>query len=201
MTSNIFKLLIADPNILIALGCEAVIKRSNAFKTHVATCNDVEDLIAAINLYCPDIVLVNPIIVGAKIDGRLAGKAQGNIVALLYSSMRSISLSGYRRSICIDMSTEEIINIICSIKEGDGDENGGELDEKTLSPREIDVVTLVAKGMTNKEIAQYLSISIHTVITHRRNIAKKLDIHSASGITIYAIVKKLVSIEETGLIK
>ena len=48
--------------------------------------------------------------------------------------------------------------------------------------------------MTNREIADRLFLSTHTVITHRRNIARKLQIHSASGLTIYAIVNKLVEL-------
>lgn len=54
----------------------------------------------------------------------------------------------------------------------------------------------VVKGMTNKEIAENLFLSIHTVITHRRNISKKLQIHSAAGLTIYAIVNKLVTLND-----
>ena len=54
----------------------------------------------------------------------------------------------------------------------------------------------VVRGMTNKEIADVLFLSIHTVITHRRNIAKKLQIHSPAGLTIYAIVNNLVEISE-----
>ncbi|WP_308586608.1 LuxR C-terminal-related transcriptional regulator, partial [uncultured Porphyromonas sp.] len=50
--------------------------------------------------------------------------------------------------------------------------------------------------MTNKEIAEELFLSTHTVITHRRNIAKKLQIHSPSGLTIYAIMNKLVNLDE-----
>ena len=50
--------------------------------------------------------------------------------------------------------------------------------------------------MTNKEIAEKLFLSIHTVITHRRNISKKLQIHSAAGLTIYAIVNKLVTLSD-----
>ena len=65
-----------------------------------------------------------------------------------------------------------------------------------LSQREKEIVACVAKGMANKEIAEKLFISPHTVITHRRNIARKLDIHSAQGFTIYAIVNKIVDISE-----
>lgn len=65
-----------------------------------------------------------------------------------------------------------------------------------LSAREREIIVCVVKGMTNKQIADTLCISTHTVITHRRNIAAKLQIHSAAGLTIYAIVNKLVELSE-----
>ncbi len=71
-------------------------------------------------------------------------------------------------------------------------EQKGEL----LSAREREIIVCVVKGMTNKQIADTLCISAHTVITHRRNIATKLQIHSAAGLTIYAIVNKLVELSE-----
>lgn len=69
-------------------------------------------------------------------------------------------------------------------------------EEEGLSKREKEIVAYVAKGMANKEIADKLYISIHTVLTHRKNIARKLQIHSAAGLTIYAIVNKLVDIND-----
>ena len=63
-----------------------------------------------------------------------------------------------------------------------------------LSSREKDVLIQVVRGLSNKEIADVLCISTHTVITHRKNIAHKLNIHSSAGLTIYAIVNKLVDI-------
>ena len=68
--------------------------------------------------------------------------------------------------------------------------------QEALSQREKEIIVCVVKGMTNKEIADKLYLSIHTVITHRRNIARKLQIHSASGLTIYAIVNKLVELSD-----
>lgn len=65
-----------------------------------------------------------------------------------------------------------------------------------LSQREREIIACVVKGMSNKEIAGHLFISIHTVITHRRNIARKLQIHSPTLLTIYAIINKLVDISE-----
>lgn len=57
-----------------------------------------------------------------------------------------------------------------------------------LSPREIEVISLIATGKTNKEIADRLNISQTTVITHRKNITDKLGIKSVSGLTIYAVI-------------
>ena len=65
---------------------------------------------------------------------------------------------------------------------------------EALSDREKDVIVSLVQGMSNKEIADHLCISTNTVITHRRNIARKLQIHSPAGLTIYAIVNGLVDI-------
>ena len=70
---------------------------------------------------------------------------------------------------------------------------------ETLSEREKDVVIGVVQGLTNKEIADKLFIAPNTVITHRRNIARKLQIHSTAGLTIYAIVNKLIDISSVEL--
>ena len=74
-----------------------------------------------------------------------------------------------------------------------------EPDPETLSAREKEIIACVVKGMTNKEIADTLYLSVHTVITHRRNIARKLQIHSPAGLTIYAIINKLVDITDIKL--
>ena len=68
--------------------------------------------------------------------------------------------------------------------------------QEPLSAREKEIIVCVVKGLSNKQIADELCISAHTVITHRRNIAAKLQIHSPAGLTIYAIVNKLVELSE-----
>lgn len=65
-------------------------------------------------------------------------------------------------------------------------------DDKELSAREIEVLTLVCKGYINKEIAEKLNISLTTVITHRKNITEKLGIKSVSGLTMYAVMNGYV---------
>ncbi len=75
----------------------------------------------------------------------------------------------------------------------------GTIGQETLSEREKEVIVALVQGMTNKEIAAHLGISVNTVITHRRNIAQKLQIHSPAGLTIYAIVNDLVDINAVKL--
>lgn len=75
----------------------------------------------------------------------------------------------------------------------------GSDNQEMLSDREKDVIICVVQGMANKEIADHLNIALNTVITHRRNIAKKLQIHTPAGLTIYAIVNNLVDISTVKL--
>lgn len=65
-----------------------------------------------------------------------------------------------------------------------------------LSEREKEIIRGVARGKVNKEIADELCISVHTVATHRRNISAKLDIHSTAGLTIFAVIHHLVDVNE-----
>lgn len=76
------------------------------------------------------------------------------------------------------------------------EDEGKESDEATLSEREKDIVCAIARGRANKEIADELCISVHTVATHRRNIASKLGIHSPAGLAIYAIINHLVDLND-----
>ncbi len=75
--------------------------------------------------------------------------------------------------------------------------NGGD----NLSSREKEIVAAIAIGLSNKEIADRLCISVHTAATHRRNISSKLGIHSAAGLTIFAIVNNLVDVNDVKTIK
>lgn len=65
-----------------------------------------------------------------------------------------------------------------------------------ITKREEEVIACVASGMTNNEIGEKLFLSLHTIKTHRKNISKKLGIHSVSGLTVYAIMNNLISLED-----
>ena len=91
----------------------------------------------------------------------------------------------------LNVPSSKIIDVTNSFFKGQQsttEENeGGE-----LTVREKEVLKLVALGHSNKEIAGRLFISAHTVISHRKNITEKLGVKSISGLTIYAILNKLI---------
>ena len=86
--------------------------------------------------------------------------------------------------------------IISKMTEYTQSENTKNTDDVELSKRETDVLVAVAKGMMNKEIADQMNISIHTVISHRKNITRKTGIKSVSGLTVYALLNNLIDENE-----
>jgi DNA-binding CsgD family transcriptional regulator len=100
-----------------------------------------------------------------------------------FDDLIQISDSSVSISECINKNTDE--NCLCEQKAM----------KEQLSEREIDVLIQLVKGLSNKEIADILNISIHTVISHRKNITMKTGIKSESGLTIYAITRKIVSVD------
>ncbi len=95
-------------------------------------------------------------------------------------------------------STNQVLNKLYKTTESNDSKSNSNTDN--LTEREIDVLTNLVHGKSNKEIADTLNISIHTVVTHRKNISAKTGIRSQSGLTIYAISKKIISIDEIDLL-
>jgi regulator of cell morphogenesis and NO signaling len=91
---------------------------------------------------------------------------------------------------------EKALSVKNSGDEAVGDDAEQDSQFDALSDREKEIIKYVALGMSNKEIAENLCLSVHTVTTHRRNLSAKLDIHSAAGLTIFAILHNLVNLDE-----
>ncbi|MCD8137849.1 MAG: LuxR C-terminal-related transcriptional regulator [Parabacteroides gordonii] len=95
--------------------------------------------------------------------------------------------------ITIKAPQEIIIEQLQQLMTNDNSANLSGETNKDLSTREMDVLQLIVKGIANKEIADKLSISLNTVLTHRKNITAKLGIKTVSGLTFYAIMNGIIS--------
>lgn len=93
-------------------------------------------------------------------------------------------------------SAIQIQKLIQVIRQSGNKNKNAMQDNGELTSREKDVIKLIALGLSNKEIADKLFISIHTVISHRKNITEKLGIKSISGLTVYAIMNNLLDIQD-----
>ncbi len=94
--------------------------------------------------------------------------------------------------ITIDQPTSEIVSAIRKVVSRFSDP-ADETKTENLSDREIDVLKLLVTGLSGKEIADRLYISVNTVISHRKNISQKTGIKSLAGLTIYAVANKIMT--------
>jgi len=169
------------------------------FVAKVVELKELDDIPYQLNILEPDAVIINPMLLshGLKQDAKQQLKLSKKtpLVALVYNLIDEQFYRSYDGIIRINDSEANISEVISKCL----DENKISPELEELSDREKDILISVVKGMSNKEIADHHSISIHTVITHRRNIGRKLGIHSASGLTVYAIINKLIDIKEISL--
>ena len=194
--NEVIRIAIAETSVIIRGGLTAALKRlPNVQPIELLS---IEALHDCVRTQCPDMLIVNPAF-GDYFDvGKFREETSGKkirVIALVTSFVDASLLSKYDESISIFDDLERLSKKISGLLNVPSEEEDLE-NQDALSQREKEIVICVVKGMTNKEIAEKLFLSIHTVITHRRNISKKLQIHSAAGLTIYAIVNKLVTLND-----
>ena len=187
------KITIAEPSDIIRGGLVALLKRSHSFHAELYEVTDGEQLRNAVSWQKPDILIVNPGILGVFTPALIkkeTSDAEMKMVALQLTLGDAGLLKYYDEAISLTDSAEQINDkLLRLVREPEEFKR-----QEALSIREKEVVSCVVQGMTNKQIADKLCLSPHTVITHRRNISGKLGIHSTAGLTIYAIVNKLVDL-------
>lgn len=186
--------VVAESSVIVRSGLMAVLKRMGNLRMEVSEITDVSNLALQLKRIKPDLLIVNPSWLGPQRPHVLlqqAGCTACKTVALQTVLGERQVLQHYDTSISIYDSAEQIREKLEAVLQTDKTEN-----TQSLSSREKDIIVGVVKGLTNKQMADWLNLSTHTVMTHRKNIAAKLQIHSPAGLTIYAIVHKLVDIGE-----
>ena len=192
------RVAIAESSVIVRGGLTAAFKRLSAVKIQPIEVLSKEALQDCLRMQLPDMLVVNPTF-GDYFDVARFKEEMGDrkirLIALVTSFVDQSLLSKYDEAISIFDDLDTLSRKLSGLLEVEDEEEVVD-GQDVLSQREKEIVVCVVKGMTNKEIAESLYLSIHTVITHRRNISKKLQIHSSAGLTIYAIVNKLITISE-----
>ena len=196
--NEVIRIAIAENSVIIRNGMTAVLKRVPNLKIQPMEVLSIDALQEFMRMHTPDILIVNPVFDGYFDLNRFRENPRTShikCVALQGSLLDTTLLNKYDEVISIFDDMDTITGKILRLQKHSGNEDVEE-ESESLSYREKEIVVCVVKGMTNKEIASELCLSIHTVITHRRNIVRKLQIHSPAGLTIYAIVNKLVELDD-----
>lgn len=185
---------IVEPSVIIRNGVVSVLKRLN-LDIDIVEISDMPQLQGLLEKHNPDVVIIDPTQIGMfslqHIKENLSGSKK--FIALQSNLADASALKGYDEFISLYDSAEQIKAKVESVISKNEQDNS---DKQELSQREKEIVSCIVKGLTNKQIAETLHLSVHTVMTHRRNISGKLQIHSSAGLAIYAIVNKLVSLDE-----
>ncbi|MBR5891524.1 MAG: response regulator transcription factor [Bacteroidaceae bacterium] len=191
MAKKEYRVLLVEPSEIVASGMAAILNKNKEFRL-VATMSNLSFYKNSRTAY--DVIIVNPAVIdyNERFDIRSMlspGEGTTTVMALTYTSYDENELRQYDGCIGIyDTPSRIFQKLHTAIKEASGSKN----DLYELSSRERDILVAIAKGKTNKEIADEFCISIYTVISHRRNISRKLGINSISGLTVYAIMNKLI---------
>ena len=181
------RLLIVEPSEVIIEGLKSILDGQIRFKV-LDPEDNVDRLEERLLATRPDIVLVNPTLLDNP--GRLRGEHSMAIVALVYQYVKQNVLKQFDAVVDIRDSRAEVIETLAQVSPP-GDEQPVKSNYE-LTKRETAVLIQLAQGKTNKEIADALSVSVHTVISHRKNISHKTGIKSVAGLTVYAMLNNLI---------
>jgi DNA-binding CsgD family transcriptional regulator len=193
MFNSAINIAVVEPSFIISEGlCNLLLKHNNKFC--IFKYSTVENFELSADFDSLNIVILNPSFLVNRSDLVIKRKSLKQIkwVGLVYSYFDKSVSSIFDALIEIGDKPEEISNAISQLIVKSNDKDELTVNEP-LSEREIGVLVEMVAGLSNKEIADKLNISIHTVMSHRKNIIQKTGIKSLSGLTIYAISNKIVS--------
>jgi DNA-binding NarL/FixJ family response regulator len=186
------RVIICEASEIITTGLSEVIDSMAQFDV-VSRLDSPEHLSEKITVSDANLLIINPSLLGFQnkdfLSQLVKEHPQVTIIALLTSYLDHSMLTPYSGVIEINDTRSKIISKMNEFAQSETTKNN---DDVELSKRETDVLVAVAKGMMNKEIADQMNISIHTVISHRKNITRKTGIKSVSGLTVYALLNNLI---------
>ncbi|TVQ93081.1 MAG: DNA-binding response regulator [Bacteroidetes bacterium] len=189
-------IIVAEQSEIIRKGLVYLVEALGLFRTirEVACASALDE---NIERFQPDVLILNPSMVSGNTLEVLKEKQNGEIkIAAIVYALFDDELMGLFDDVIMVSDTRQKIQKKINALLDKTPAKKNQKPEETLSVRELDVLKLLVKGMSNKEISDKLFISIHTVISHRKNITQKLNIKSVAGLTVYAILNEIISMDE-----
>jgi len=193
MDKTRINIAIIEPSEIIFEGLYNLLMK-NSYDCFVYQLNNIDELCEKYSTINFSVVVINPVLLQNNSKCFIKAKKQKQKIywiGIIYSFVNDEILKSFDDHFKITDDTNLIINKIINKTEQKPNNQ-----ENDLSDREIEVLKLLTKGFSNKEIAARLNISTHTVISHRKNIIEKTGIKSLSGLTIYAITKKIIPLDK-----
>jgi two-component system, NarL family, nitrate/nitrite response regulator NarL len=216
-TKQRIRILVADDHPVVRKGLQSCLSRHDRLKL-VGEAADGEEALQKAAELMPDVVLMD--ISMPRRDGlsvtEILRKSQPNLKVLVLSVHNNreyilrIIQAGAHGYVSKDASPDELLDAIESVFNGETFfspeiaqaalsqlvNNGGKKEPfGMLTDREREVLVLIAEGQSNKEIARSLNIGVRTIETHRERIMRRLDIHSVAGLTKFAIMNGLITLD------
>lgn len=190
------KVTLIVPSDIIAKGVGSVLSESGLFSVQENLVDFSRMSEARLRNLDPDVVIVDPAVFDfrSRKECRLliAESCDASVLAVEVEAVNDDILKQFDGSISLYDDAAGIVRKVQAALDARQPEAAGEGNE--LSSREKEILVCVAQGMLNKEIADKFSLSIYTVITHRKNITRKTGIKTVAGLTVYAILNNLIDI-------
>lgn len=192
--SNIHHIIVAEDNPIIREGLLQVLCRLTNIHVHAVAVATVHSLDDMLNLRPFHMVFASPGFSGNFDVAQFKLKHPDIPCVGIISNISQLSqVQQYSGYITVCSSIDEISQAVLRSRDIGG-RKSSKLDTTVLSLREREILVEIARGLSNKEIADKLNIAVYTVNTHRRNICQKLDIHSAAGLTVFALANGLMDV-------
>lgn len=189
------RIVIVENSEIIAAGITKMLEASSEF-TVVAHLTDINQLEQRHSTLRPNIVLINNMLIDYSRRHTILESIKVPRVAIESSCIEPDTARHYDAIVSIYDSISRIENKLRSLITNERGDNNSHGENSELSDREREILVAVATGRMNKEIADQYNISIHTVISHRKNITRKTGIKSVSGLTVYAMLNNLIGADD-----
>lgn len=198
---KVIDIVIAESSDLLFEGLSTILYNSenDYFITRLFSFEDIEKTLLKKKI---NLLIVNPLFIYNSIKDVKKIRKQYPHLLIAYINMYALDNNTgalYDFALNIFENRSQLISTITKQLDQKQITNGNSDEDDPLSERETQVLLQIIKGYTNKEIAEILCISVHTVISHRKNIIIKTGIRSQSGLALYAVSKSLISLDDFDL--